>query len=69
MFARRHTGHKEVNEYGMTAFDAVDGSSTRRASAMDGGAVKAPTIRRATYANGHDNRSRYREVGFSSPRR
>ncbi|MGA8321385.1 MAG: hypothetical protein WB774_11345, partial [Xanthobacteraceae bacterium] len=27
--------------------DAVDGSSTRRASAMDVGAVKAPTIRRS----------------------
>src|SRR5580700_5063251 len=29
------------------AFDAVDGSSTRHVSAMDVGAVKAPTIRRS----------------------
>ena len=30
-----------------SAFDAVDGSSTRHVSAMDVGAVKAPTIRRS----------------------
>ena len=30
-----------------SVIDAVDGSSTRRASAMDVGAVKAPTIRRS----------------------
>jgi hypothetical protein len=53
----------------MSADDAVDGSSTRRASAMDVGAVKAPTIRRSYLYNGHDNRSRYREVSLSGPRR
>ena len=31
----------------MSAFDAVDGSSTRHMSATDVGAVKAPTIRRS----------------------
>ena len=31
----------------MSAFDAVDGSSTRHVSAMDVGADKAPTIRRS----------------------
>src|ERR1700693_6296108 len=31
----------------MVAFDAVDGSSTRHVSAMEVGAVKAPTIRRS----------------------
>ena len=31
----------------VSAFDAVDGSSTRHVSAMDVGAVKAPTIRRS----------------------
>ena len=30
-----------------SAYDAVDGSSTRHVSAMDVGAVKAPTIRRS----------------------
>jgi hypothetical protein len=30
-----------------SAIDAVDGSSTRHASAMDVGADKAPTIRRS----------------------
>ena len=32
---------------GMAACDAVDGSSTRHVSALDVGAVKAPTIRRS----------------------
>ena len=31
----------------MSAFDAVDGSSTRHVSATEVGAVKAPTIRRS----------------------
>jgi hypothetical protein len=31
----------------VSAVDAVDGSSTRHVSAMDVGAVKAPTIRRS----------------------
>jgi hypothetical protein len=31
----------------MSAFDAVDGSSTRHVSAMDVGAAEAPTIRRS----------------------
>jgi transposase len=36
-----------VRRSGPTAIDAVDGSSTRHVSAMDVGAVKAPTIRRS----------------------
>ena len=36
-------------------FDAVDGSSTRRVSAIDMGATKAPMIRRSYYANSYDN--------------
>jgi ATP dependent DNA ligase domain len=39
-----------------------------RKCAIDVGAVGAPTIRRSHHANGHDNRSRYRKVGFSNPR-
>jgi hypothetical protein len=31
----------------LSAFDAVDGTSTRHVNAMDVGAVKAPTIRRS----------------------
>jgi transposase len=40
----------------ISAFDAVDGSSTRHLSAENVGAVKAPTIRRSIHANDHDNR-------------
>jgi two-component system, NtrC family, sensor kinase len=36
---------------------------------MDVGAVKAPTIRRSQTCNGHDNRSRHSQVGFSNPRK
>src|SRR5262245_25042571 len=35
---------------------------------MDMGAVEAPRFEGPKYANGHDNRYRYREVGFSSSR-
>src|SRR5271170_3669336 len=31
--------------------------------------LRLPRFGGATYANGHDDRSRYREVGFSGPRR
>src|SRR5271156_539443 len=36
-----------IDEQAMSPIDAVDGSSTRHVSAMDVGAVKAPTIRRS----------------------
>ena len=45
--------------------DAVDGSSPAL-SAMDVGAVKAPTIQRIEQADDNDNRFRHRQV---SPRR
>jgi hypothetical protein len=48
----------------MSAFDAVDGSSTRHVSAMDVDAVKAPRFGGASYANDHDNRSGHRQVIF-----
>ena len=42
-----------VHGCAISVVDAVDSSSTRRASTMDVGAVKAPTIRRrATCTNG-----------------
>ena len=49
---------------GKAACDAVDGSSTRHVSALDVGAVKAPTIGGAIHANGHDNRSRHCQIGL-----
>ena len=49
--ATAHHWSRELNQIGAPerecAFDAVDGSSTRHVSAMDVGAVGAPTIRRS----------------------
>jgi len=51
----------------MSAFDAVDGSSTRHVSAKDGGAANAPAIsEELANANDYDNQSQYRQVGLSS---
>jgi hypothetical protein len=47
-----HTSFAAVHESG---FDVVDGSTTRHVSAMDVGAVKAPTPTMQTVTtNGHD---------------
>jgi hypothetical protein len=47
--------------------DAVDGSSTRHVSAIDVGAVKAPTIRRSQVTQAITT-SRHREVSLSGSR-
>ena len=56
-----------MRQHVMSPFDAVDGSSTRHASAKDGGAANAPAIsEELANANDYDNRSQYLQVGLSS---
>src|SRR5438309_1813362 len=50
------------------ACDAVDGSSTGTEVPWMWVLLKPPRFGGATHASGHDNRSRYREIGFSNPR-
>src|SRR5258706_3500914 len=46
----------------VTAYDAVDGSSSGADSATEVVADEATTIRRSQHEDGHHHRTRYREV-------
>src|SRR5262249_57438537 len=52
----------------MSAFDAVDGSSTGTEVPWMWVLLRPPRFGGAKHASGHDNWSRYRSVGFSNPR-
>src|SRR4029079_12078751 len=51
---------------GMSALDAVDGSSTGTEVPWMWVLLRPPRFGGAKHASGHDNRSRYRQVCFSN---
>jgi len=57
-----------TNMIGMSAFDAVDGSSTGTEVPWMWVLLRPPRFGGAKHASGYDNRSRHRQVGFSNPR-
>jgi hypothetical protein len=62
-------GDEVMSEKATSVVDAVDGSSTGTSVPWMGALLSLPRFRGARHADDHDNRFRYRQVGFPGSRR